>query len=117
MARALLAFLAMKQGDVDFDHLFAELVEDETSRKHTITGDPWDFEAASAPPRDAKPKRRRVAWLIPTVGTGLIIGGATIPILGGHGRSGAIAQETKASDSSFTTIAPAAPRGMYDPVV
>jgi hypothetical protein len=107
----------MSKGDLNFDSLIAGLVEDENSRKNSIAADGWDLEEIPEEALRAAPKRRKVPWIVPTVGVGLVMGGAAILIFGGYTRPKAVAQEIKPQESSFATVAPAAPRGANDPVV
>ena len=107
----------MSKGDLNFDSLIAGLVEDENQRKNSIATDGWDLEEIPNEALKAAPKRRKVTWIVPTVGAGLVMGGAAILIFGGYMRPKAVAEEIKPQESAFSTVAPAAPRGANDPVV
>src|SRR5690242_18724067 len=103
MAYELLSLQVMSKGDLNFDSLLAGLVDDENKRKNTIDTDGWDLEEIPNQAKTAAPKRRKVTWIVPTVGAGLVIGGAAVLIFGGWMRPKAVAQENKPSESSFAT--------------
>jgi hypothetical protein len=109
----------MSRGDFDFDQLVHGLAEDENKRKNSIVHDGWGLEDASEELQRAAPKRLKVTWIVPTLGLGLVIGGAAILIFGGFMRPKAVAQEEKpvSVGDTFSTVATAAPRGPNDPVV
>jgi len=109
----------MSKGDFDFDQLVQGLAEDENKRKNTIVHDGWGLEEDSDRQKRPAPKRLKVTWIVPTLGLGLVMGGAAILIVGGYMRPKAVAQEEKlvSASDTFATVAPAAPRGANDPVV
>ena len=118
LAYALPTLQIMSKGDFDFDQLVQGLAEDENKRKNSIVHDGWGIEDSSDERKRPAPKRRKVTWIVPTVGAGLVMGGAAILIFGGFMRHKAVAQEEKlvSASDTFSTV-PAAPRGPNDPVV
>jgi hypothetical protein len=109
----------MSKGDFDFDQLVQGLADDENKRKNSIVHDGWGLEDSSEEKKRPAPKRRKVTWIVPTLGAGLVMGGAAILIVGGYMRPKAVAQEERlvSASDTFATVAPAAPRGPNDPVV